>query len=129
MGGRKYDGKLLIVDDDKDILTTFKKGLEGCGYLADVYDDPEMALKNFKPNYYDFLLIDILMPKMDGFRLFKEIQKLDPDAQACFVTAFENYFGAFKEIFPDLEVGLFIKKPIAIGSLARLINHNMHIAK
>jgi two-component system, OmpR family, response regulator ChvI len=114
--------KLLIVDDDADILVTFKRGLQKHGYFADTYQDPEAALKNFRPGQYDLMLVDIHMPKMDGFKFFKEVQKLEPAAKACFVTAYDTYFEAFREIFPDLDIGRYIKKPITIDELAKQIN-------
>jgi DNA-binding NtrC family response regulator len=113
--------KLLIVDDEPDIISSFKMGLERYGYMVDTYTDPELALANFRPNTYHLLLLDINMPKMDGFKLFQQIEKEDPRARVCFVTAYETYFEAFKEIFPDLDIGSFVRKPISIENLAKQI--------
>ena len=111
----------MVVDDEPDILATFKEGLEGYGYKVDAYDDPEAALTSFKPAAYDLLVIDIRMPKMDGFKLFQQIEKKDPGAKVCFVTAFENYLDSFREIFPELDIGCFVKKPISISDLAKYV--------
>jgi DNA-binding NtrC family response regulator len=113
--------KLLIVDDEPDVISSFKKGLEVYGYMIDAYTDPELALANFRPNTYHLLLLDINMPKMDGFKLFQHIEKKDPKARVCFVTAYEMYFEAFKEIFPDLDIGSFVRKPISLENLAKQI--------
>lgn len=113
--------KLLLVDDGVDIVKSFKAGLEAYGYLVDGFVDPEEALENFKPGEYDLLLVDINMPKMDGFKLFKELQKLDAEAKVCFVTAYETYLDAFREIFPDLDIGRYIRKPISIADLAKQV--------
>jgi DNA-binding NtrC family response regulator len=113
--------KVLVLDDDADITTSFKRGLQNHGYDVDAFMDPEVALNNFKPGKYDMLLVDIAMPKMDGFAFFKKIQSLEPKAKVCFVTAYETYFNAYREIFPDLEVGCFVKKPISISDLAEQI--------
>jgi two-component system, OmpR family, response regulator ChvI len=113
--------KLLVVDDEPDVVSSFKMGLEIYGYTVDAYTDPEEALANFRTNTYQLLLLDINMPKMDGFKLFQQIEKKDPTARVCFVTAYETYFEAFKEIFPDLDIGSFIRKPISIENLAKQI--------
>ena len=113
--------KLLLVDDEPDVMSSFKEGLEMYGYTVDGYTDPELALANFRPNTYDLLLLDINMPKMDGFKLFQQIEKKDSKARVCFVTAYETYFEAFREIFPDLDIGRFFKKPISIENLAKQI--------
>jgi two-component system, OmpR family, response regulator ChvI len=65
--------KILIVDDEVDITTAFKLGLEEAVELqVDVYNDPLIALSNYKPGIYDLLLLDIKMPKIDGFELYKK---------------------------------------------------------
>src|SRR5918992_4704224 len=102
--------KILLVDDDPDIVLTFKTGLESNGFEVDSYNDPSLALKNFKANFYDLLLIDIRMPGMTGFELYQEINKIDNKAKVCFffnkakvcfITAFELYYRALLEEFPD----------------------------
>jgi DNA-binding NtrC family response regulator len=121
--------RILLVDDEPDVISTFKMGLETYGYMVDGYTDPELALANFRPNTYRLLLLDINMPKMDGFKLFQQIEKKDPKARVCFVTAYENYFEAFKEIFPDLDIGSFVRKPISIENLAKQIESRLSEAK
>jgi len=121
--------KLLVVDDEPDVISSFKMGLEMYGYTVDAYTDPEEALANFRPSTYHLLLLDINMPKMDGFKLFQQIEKKDPKARVCFVTAYETYFEAFREIFPDLDIGSFVRKPISIENLAKQIETRVLEAK
>jgi len=113
--------KLLLVDDEVDVMQSFKKGLEIEGYTVDGYTDSELALANFRPNTYHLLILDINMPKIDGFKLFQQLEKKDPKAKVCFVTAYETYFEAFKEIFPDLDIGYFVKKPISLKDLGKKV--------
>ena len=113
--------KLLLVDDEVDVMQSFKKGLEMEGYTVDGYTDSELALANFRPNTYHLLILDINMPKIDGFKLFQQLEKKDPKAKVCFVTAYETYFEAFKEIFPDLDIGYFVKKPISLKDLGKKV--------
>jgi DNA-binding NtrC family response regulator len=121
--------RLLVVDDEPDVISSFKMGLEMHGYRVDAYTDPEEALANFRPNTYHLLLLDINMPRMDGFKLFQQIEKKDPKARVFFITAYETYFEAFKEIFPDLDIGSFVRKPISIENLGKQIESKVLEAK
>jgi two-component system, OmpR family, response regulator ChvI len=118
--------KILVVDDEPDVAASFRSDLEEYGFNADAYTDPEEALQIFKPDTYDLLLLDINMPKLDGFELFEKIQKRDPQASACFITAFENYFEGFKQIFPGMEIDCYIRKPISKSELAKKIHLHVH---
>jgi two-component system, OmpR family, response regulator ChvI len=120
--------KILIVDDDTDITLAFKKGLENDGFKVDVFNDPVEALSNFEASKYDLLLLDIRMPKMNGFELYKEMDKIDNDIKVCFITAFEVYYEALREVFPSLEVECFIRKPIEIGSLVKRIKNELNVS-
>jgi two-component system C4-dicarboxylate transport response regulator DctD len=113
--------KILVVDDDADVTSTFKMILEMNGFEVDAYTSPLSALSNFKPNEFGLLLLDIRMPAMNGFELFKKMKAIDSRVEACFITAFEDYREEFKESFPMLdEAKYFIRKPKAIEDL---VNH------
>ena len=118
--------KILIVDDDPDIVLTFKTGLESNGFEVDSWNDPLSALKNFKANFYDLLIIDIRMPDMTGFELYQKINKIDSKAKVCFITAFEVYYRALLEKFGDLERKCFIQKPISIDELVKYIQKELN---
>ena len=82
---------ILFIDDEKDITFTIKIILEQTGlFFVDSFNDPDLALKRFKPNFYALVLIDIMMPKMDGFELYEQLKKIDPDVKVCFLTASED---------------------------------------
>jgi two-component system, OmpR family, response regulator ChvI len=113
--------RILVVDDDTDIISTFKMILEMNGLEVDAYTSPTLALSNFKPNSYGLLLLDIRMPIMNGFELFRKMKSIDSGVEVCFITAFEDYREEFKESFPMLdEAKYFIRKPKAIQDL---VNH------
>lgn len=114
--------RILIVEDEPDLVYSIKKGLSRNGFEVDAFDDPLDALKEFKPNVYDVLILGILLPKMNGFELYREIKKSGDKSIIFFITAFEIYYEEFKKIFPELDVRYFIKKPIAISNLAETIN-------
>jgi DNA-binding NtrC family response regulator len=113
--------RILIVDDEPDVIIVFKMVLEMNGFEVDAYDNPLSVLSNFKPNSYGLLLLDIKMPQMNGFELYKKIRKVDDKVKVCFITAYEDYRKEFKESFPELdETKYFIRKPTAIEDL---VNH------
>jgi DNA-binding response OmpR family regulator len=112
---------ILIVDDDPDIASIFSMGLEDEGFVVDIYNDPLEALSNFKPSFYDLLLIDINMPKMNGFELCTQILKFDVNVRICFITAGETNIEALREVYPTISVGCFIKKPITLEYLVKRI--------
>jgi DNA-binding NtrC family response regulator len=113
--------RILLVDDDADITSTFKMILEMNGFEVDAYTGPLSALSNFKPNEFGLLILDVRMPDMNGFELYRKIKSIDSRVEACFITAFEDYREEFKESFPMLdEAKYFIRKPKAIEDL---VNH------
>jgi two-component system, OmpR family, response regulator ChvI len=115
--------KILIVDDEPDITLTLGKGLEQGGYDVHAFNDPLVALSNFKPDTYDLLLLDIKMPNMTGFELYRKLKEIDSKVKVCFITAFETYYEKFRqEFFPLEEIKGFIRKPIQIQDLIRITN-------
>ena len=153
---RSSRGRILVIDDEEDITFFLKEALEGSGGFEVVtFNDPLLALSSFNnkddqnnlPSAYDLILLDIKMPKMDGFELYQEIQKrIDSTAASggggvtsrgggndqgrngkktkiCFMTAFEVYYEALKELFPDSYSSIcFIKKPSSTQDLIKRIN-------
>ena len=114
--------KILVVDDELDITASIKNGLQRHGFEVDTFNDPLKALSSYKPGEYDLLLLDIRMPKMNGFELYREIKKKNDTTKICFFTAFEVYYDEFKKVFPKLDVKCFIRKPISIADLVAHIN-------
>ena len=117
--------KIFLVDDEPDIANSLKTGLERKGFNVDVFTDPTEALAQYKPHFYDLLLIDIRMPKLNGFELVREIRKVDTDSEVWFLTAFEVYYEEFKKMFPNLDVKSFIRKPVSLNELSNRITERM----
>ena len=151
---RRHRGRILIVDDEEDVTFFLKEALEDYGGFEVVtFNDPLVALSSFnndnnRPSAYDLILLDIKMPKMDGFELYQELQKrIDTETavvagdssfssadqakngkktKICFMTAFEVYFEALKELFPDSYPSMcFIKKPSSAQDLIRRISKEL----
>jgi len=123
--------RILIVDDDPDITFTFKMILEENGFnkQVDTYNEPLVALQNFKPRVYGLLIIDIVMPVMDGFRLYHQIKQIDNKPKVLFATAYYLNYEVLRGYFPikdeNNEIdeilgdsgGRFIKKPVHVNKL------------
>ena len=120
--------RILIVDDEPDIAISLKMVLESSNdddkqkikFDVTSYTDPVEALSDFKPNFYDLLLVDITMPIMNGFELCERILKLDINIRVCFMSAGEINQEAIRELYPLRTIGgCFIKKPVEIDHLIR----------
>ena len=121
--------RIMLVDDEADILWLFKMILESDARLkVDAFLDPIIALENFRPGLYDLLLIDIAMPKMNGFELYDKIRELDKKVKISFVTASEMFYEEIrKEAFPELDTKCFIRKPIANPDLIQQVMEILEI--
>ena len=113
----------MIVDDEHDNSSIFKIGLEDAGFEVNAYSDPELALSAFKPDFYDLLILDIRMPKMDGYELYDKIRKKDNKVKVCFLTASEKYKEEHRPSFPSSDsTDCFFIKPITIDDLVKKVN-------
>jgi two-component system, OmpR family, response regulator ChvI len=119
--------RVLIVDDEVDITDALKAGLERRGFQVDTFNDPVEALSKFKPSLYAISILDIRMPKMNGFELYREMRKVDGKASVCFLTAFDVHKEEFEKMFPDVKVKAFLKKPITIDNLVSNLNELMQV--
>jgi DNA-binding response OmpR family regulator len=111
-----------VVDDNSDIVFTLGVGLESDPTIQVYsYDNPVTALLEFKPNFYDLLLIDVNMPMMDGFQLAQKLLQKDINIRVCFITSGEINMDAAREVHPLKSIGCFIRKPITAEQLLRRI--------
>jgi DNA-binding response OmpR family regulator len=118
--------KILVVDDEADLTMLCGLALEYYGFKVDTFTDPQEALSNYKPGYYDLVILDIMMPKMDGFQLYGEIKKKDQKAKVCFLTASELYYEEFREKeYNAIDKSLFIQKPIQNEELLKEVSRRI----
>jgi CheY-like chemotaxis protein len=75
-------------------------------------------------SHIPIVILDIKMPAMNGFELYKEIKKKDPNTKICFLTAAEEYYEELRkeEEYCALDKNLFIQKPISNEEIIREIN-------
>lgn len=113
---------ILIVDDERDITNSLKLGLERRGVSVTAFNDPSLALEDSKSHSYDVLFVDVRMPSMNGFELYREIRKHDKNTRICFFTTFEINQKEFASMFPNIIGTTILKKPVTIAQLESQIN-------
>jgi CheY-like chemotaxis protein len=136
--GSGISKQVLVIDDDYDNAFTVKSCLEshcrqdnvGSEFhpiQVTIYVDPLLALLEFKPYYYDLLLIDISMPSISGYMLTEKIVKLDLNIKICFMSAGEINYEAIREIrHPSKSFGCFIKKPASSTYLVNRVLQELY---
>ena len=126
---QRFWKRILIVDNDADVTITFKAGIEDsnnnnndANKRIEVYtsNNPVVALSEFRPNFYDLLLVDINMPHMNGFELCENILAIDINVKVCFMSSEDINREALREIYP-ISIGCFIRKPVTMDYLLKRI--------
>ena len=113
--------RIMVVDDEKDILRIIKRDLEVTNeFQVETFSSGIEALNAFKTHdlgYYDAIITDIRMPKMNGFELYRQVKELSSNTKIAFITAFEINKDEFNKVLPSIEVKDFIIKPIDMDDL------------
>ena len=128
--------RILVVDDEPDNASIFRITLEDNGFDVDAFNDSMLALSNFKPDYYDLLILDIKMPKMNGYELYEKVSNMDDKVKVCFLTAYgEHYTEEFKARFTSSGSSStsslrhnnisFIRKPVQLDELVKKVNETI----
>jgi len=108
--------RLLLVDEEQDITSILCSVLQESRFEVTSFEDPVMALEHFKPRYYDLVILDIKMPDMNGFELYRQIRRKDNRVKVCFLTAvseFTEYEQYRKEAYPKLGEWHFVATPVS----------------
>jgi len=126
--------RIMFVENEKDILRVIKRGLESYesndstnNFKVDAYQDSELALQSFQnhpDNYYDLVLTDLKMPKINGFELYKRIREKNPRMKFAFMTAYDNIDKAqFANYSSGIDPNNFISKPVTVSKLKLKLMH------
>jgi DNA-binding response OmpR family regulator len=122
--------KILLVDNEADITYALENTLDNYGFSIDSFNDSMLALNSYKSNFYDLVILDIKMPKMDGFELYNKIKEKDSKVKICFLTASELFYEEFRKtrymLGEKLGEEYFIQKPIKIDDLIQKMNALMN---
>jgi CheY-like chemotaxis protein len=126
--------RILIISPEDDVNLALKTALEevegdaggsvGYNFRVECFNNPVLALKNFKSGFYDLLIVDVIMPQINGFDLAEEIKNIDQNVRVCFLIAGEvpgklraNQFRVEGEGYEDK----FIQIPIENNNLVRQV--------
>ena len=108
--------RILIVDEEKDVGGTFETILKNYGFDIDYFTDPAAALEKFEPNLYDLTILDIKMPKINGFELYDQLKSKDSNIKTLFITALssvESYNTHSSKVYPLRGQRHFMAKPVS----------------
>ena len=119
-------GRILLVDDEPDIAALLKMALEHDGSfdIVKTFDDPTLALSDFKAGLYDLVILDLTMPNIDGFDLYQKMKKIDSKVKFCFLSGRETCCDESKG-YNSIIDDMFIRKPITITNLLKEVHKRL----
>jgi CheY-like chemotaxis protein len=121
--------KILVVNDEPDVTTMLKMTLERAGLRVDTFNDPVLALKSYKPHMYDLVILDVIMPELDGLELYTQLKRKDSGINICFLTASSEPYREelLKEKYNQLSRDLFLEMPLPTSELIREVKKRIQI--
>jgi len=113
--------KILLVDDDATVLDLVRETLEGCGYSIDTATNSQEALQSVRKGGYAMIILDLLLPDMNGFILAQEIKRINPDLSDKILFISGILFGqSTVDHLGSIGAG-FLSKPFQIESLIEAV--------
>ena len=117
--------RIMVVDDECDIIFTIRKVLELSGFEIGIFDDADLALRKFKVGLFDLAILDIKMPRMNGFELYIRMKDIDENIRVIFLSALsdlQNYAVLKNEVYPKWGQRHFVQKPVGNKDLIERVN-------
>jgi CheY-like chemotaxis protein len=131
---QKHSANIMVIDDEPDILHTYKYILSAEGYNVEAFTDPHEALMHFvqlpdPSSYYQLVLLDIRMPRLNGLQLFYRIKTLSPKIKVVFCSALD-VAEELTSTLPDMKYDDIIKKPVEreyfVSKINSALNRSTH---
>ena len=121
--------KILVVNDEPDVTTMLKMTLERAGFRVDTFNDPVLAFKAYKPHTFDLVILDVIMPKVDGLEIYTQLKEKDSGINICFLTASSEPYREelLKEKYNQLSRDLFLEMPLPTSELIREVKKRIQI--
>src|SRR5262245_16165618 len=107
--------KLLIVEDEQKVAANLKRGFDESGFCAQIAEDGPEGLRLASSGDYDVVILDVMLPELDGFSLIEELRRTRPDCRVLFLTARDSV----RDRVRGLELGGddYLVKPFAFPEL------------
>ena len=112
--------KILIVDDDKDICAYMETMLSASGYQVATMTDPTAVVERIREEEFHILVIDLMMPQIDGIELIERIRRVDTDVAIVAFTGYPSVETAIDAL--KLNVSDYVKKPFDIDTFRDTIS-------
>lgn len=120
-----YLHKILVVDDEEDIIFTVKTILTDAGFYVDAFTNPSLAFKMFRPEEYEIIILDIKMPGLNGFELYMKMLEKDSSIKVLFLTAVNEFsvYAKYKSnVSPMLGKRYYLQKPVDFTKLLQRVD-------
>ena len=111
--------KILVVEDDNQIQELIVEFLSSQDYIVDTANDGVEGYEKFKSGEYDLVILDVMMPKLDGHSLCKMIRNIDKEVSVIFLTALGDEENEIKGF--DLKADDYISKPFSFNILIKRV--------
>ena len=115
--------KILLVNDKKSFALTLKTAFEDYGkYKVDIFDSPSAVLQRFVSGHYDFVILDVEMPEMDGFDLSQHLRKKDDKVEVVFMTTGGTNYEPLRSFMEFQKKTISLKNPGSHTEILRQLN-------
>ncbi len=128
MLSNKNTNAILLLDDEFDITTVLKQGLQKRGFRVFGFTDPSLALEHFQLNskHYALVISDLRMPGMNGYEFVKKVKKIKPEVQIFLMTAFQIDDKEFRNLLESVKIDEIIQKPISFNNLTEIVRKHIN---
>jgi two-component SAPR family response regulator len=116
--------KIFLLHTNTNLLSCLKKKLEKKKFMVDAYHNPILALKYYKPFFYDLLLLEVRMNMITGFEFYTQVLKIEK-IPACFITPLSTYYCTLKDIYPNINAKCFFKDNVSEDNLIKIIKKTL----
>jgi len=115
--------KILVVDDEPNVLITVQAILQAEGYDVDAIGDAELALESIREHQYDLVLTDLKMPKVDGLGIVAEVRKSSPNTVCVMMTGYASVDTALEAV--QLGAYEYLLKPVEVAELKMAVSRSL----
>lgn len=125
-----HSQKILVVDDEQDIVFTLKTILTEAGFTVDAFTNPSVAFEMFRPEKYELIILDIRMPGLNGFELYMKLLEQDNSIKVLFLTAVNEFsmYAKFKNsVSPMSGKRYYLQKPVDLTKLLQRVGDMLSI--